>query len=102
MALLSGPALDDALAGAPAWSRSDGGAAIQRGVKFGDFATAFGFMTAVALEAQALDHHPDWSNSWATVEITLSTHSEGGLTELDFTLASKIDAHAAATGGQPA
>lgn len=97
--LLSGPDLDDALAGAPAWSVSEGHAAIRRTVKFKDFATAFGFMTAVALEAQALDHHPDWSNSWATVELSLSTHSAGGLTALDFELAARIDRHAAAAGG---
>lgn len=102
MAILTGDALDAALAGAPAWSRSEDGRAIRRSVKFKDFAAAFGFMTAVAIDAQALDHHPDWSNSWATVEISLSTHSEGGLTRRDFTLAAKIDARADAAGGQPA
>lgn len=82
------------------WSLADDGTSISRGVKFADFATAFGFMTAVALEAQAVDHHPDWSNSWATVEITLSTHAAGGLTDRDFELAGKIDHHAAAAGGE--
>lgn len=102
MALLTGDALDAALAGAPAWSVSGDGTSIRRSVKFRDFAAAFGFMTAVAIEAQALDHHPDWSNSWATVEISLSTHSEGGLTRRDFTLAAKIDARADAAGGAAA
>lgn len=102
MAVLTDEALETALAGAPAWSRSEGGDAIRRSVKFRDFAAAFGFMTAVAIDAQALDHHPDWSNSWATVEISLSTHAEGGLTRRDFTLAAKIDARVDAAGGQPA
>lgn len=99
MAVLADEALQSALAGAPAWSLSGEGTAIRRSVKFKDFAAAFGFMTAVAIDAQALDHHPDWSNSWATVEISLSTHAEGGLTRRDFTLAAKIDARADAAGG---
>lgn len=102
MAVLTDDALQSALAGAPAWSLSGEGDAIQRTVKFKDFAAAFGFMTAVAIDAQALDHHPDWSNAWATVEISLSTHADGGLTRRDFTLAAKIDARADAAGGQPA
>lgn len=77
------------------WALADDGTAIHRTLKFADFTAAFGFMTAVALEAQAADHHPDWSNSWATVDITLSTHAAGGLTARDFDLAELIDAHAA-------
>ncbi len=91
-----------ALAELPEWSRLDGRHAIHRGLRFKDFPTAFGFMTAVALEAQRIDHHPDWSNSWSTVEITLTDHTTGGLTKLDFQLAAAIDRHAAAAGGKPA
>ncbi len=59
--------------------------------KFKNFVTAFGFMTQVAMEAEKLNHHPDWKNVYNTVSITLSTHDAGGLTELDFKLASLID-----------
>ncbi len=92
--------IDDAVAAIPTWTLTDDRTAIRRAVKFDGFPTAFGFMTAVALEAQRLDHHPDWSNSWATVRIELTDHTTGGLTHLDFDLAARIDAHAAAAGAQ--
>jgi 4a-hydroxytetrahydrobiopterin dehydratase len=59
---------------------------------FADFVEAFGFMSRVALCAERADHHPDWSNSYRTVEITLTTHSEGGITQKDINLALQIDA----------
>jgi 4a-hydroxytetrahydrobiopterin dehydratase len=59
--------------------------------RFKNFTKAFSFITQVAFEAEKLNHHPDWSNSYNTVEITLSTHDVGGLTELDFKLAEKIN-----------
>ncbi len=55
-----------------------------------DFVHAFGFMTSVALAAEAMGHHPDWSNSWNKVVVDLSTHSVGGLSKFDFELAEKI------------
>lgn len=55
-----------------------------------DFSAAFGFMVRVALAAEKMDHHPDWSNSWNKVTVDLSTHSAGGLTKTDFELAGKI------------
>ncbi len=55
-----------------------------------DFIHAFGFMTSVALAAEAMNHHPDWSNSWNKVTVDLRTHSANGLTKLDFELAGKI------------
>jgi 4a-hydroxytetrahydrobiopterin dehydratase len=58
---------------------------------FADFVEAFGFMSRVALCAERADHHPDWSNSYRTVEITLTTHSEGGITQKDINLARQID-----------
>ena len=67
----------------------------RRSFRCADFNTAFGFMTRVALAAEAMDHHPDWRNVWNLVEITLSTHSAnhgaGGITALDATLAQKIN-----------
>lgn len=58
---------------------------------FGDFVDAFGFMSRVALLAERASHHPDWTNVWNRVEIALSTHDAGGLTERDFALAEEID-----------
>jgi 4a-hydroxytetrahydrobiopterin dehydratase len=69
----------------------DGRDALTRTIKFKDFSAAFGFMTQVALAAEKLDHHPEWSNVWNRVEITLSTHDAGGLTERDIKLARIID-----------
>ncbi len=64
---------------------------ITKQYKFDDFESAFRFMTRVADEAEKLDHHPDWCNSYNRVSIDLTTHSAGGLTELDFRLAAKIE-----------
>ena len=76
----------------PAWKQRDDGLAIHRGFRFKDFSEAWGFMNRVALAAEQLGHHPDWSNVWNRVEITLSTHDAGGLTANDVTLAKAIDA----------
>jgi 4a-hydroxytetrahydrobiopterin dehydratase len=71
---------------------------ICRTFKFADFTAAFSFMAAVAIEAEKMNHHPEWSNVYATVEIALTTHDAGGLTEKDFTLAERIDRRARALG----
>ena len=63
---------------------------LHRVFEFRDFSQAFGFMTQVALVAEAMGHHPDWSNAWNKVTIDLTTHSAGGLTQNDFDLAGKI------------
>ena len=63
---------------------------LHRSFEFKDFTQAFGFMKRVALAADRMDHHPDWSNAYNKVTIDLSTHSAGGITENDFELASKI------------
>ncbi len=68
----------------------DGGS-IKREFSFENFVEAFSFMTAVAMEAEKLEHHPDWSNAYNKVIISLSTHSEKGVTQNDFDLATKID-----------
>jgi 4a-hydroxytetrahydrobiopterin dehydratase len=83
---------DAALKGLSGWAAADKGAAIARTFKFGDFSEAFGFMARAALAAEKMDHHPDWSNSWNTVAVTLSTHSAGGVTELDVKLAAAMNA----------
>jgi 4a-hydroxytetrahydrobiopterin dehydratase len=80
-----------ALAGLPGWSEAHGRDAIRKEFRFKDFNAAFGFMTRVALMAERVDHHPEWTNVWNRVEITLSTHDAGGLTERDVTLARFID-----------
>jgi 4a-hydroxytetrahydrobiopterin dehydratase len=64
---------------------------IQKEFQFKTFSEAFGFMTRVALEAERLNHHPEWKNVYNKVSITLNTHDMGGLTELDFKLAKTID-----------
>jgi 4a-hydroxytetrahydrobiopterin dehydratase len=64
---------------------------IRKDFKFHDFVSAFAFMTQVALHAEKLDHHPDWTNVYNKVSITLHTHDAGGLTDLDFRLARLID-----------
>jgi 4a-hydroxytetrahydrobiopterin dehydratase len=74
----------------PGWSFREGN--LHRVFEFADFVHAFGFMTSVALAAQAMDHHPDWSNSWNKVTVNLSTHSAGGITQNDFDLAAKMNA----------
>jgi 4a-hydroxytetrahydrobiopterin dehydratase len=70
------------------WSAVNG--KLHRVFEFDDFTQAFAFMTQVALAAEKMDHHPDWSNSWNKVTVDLSTHSAGGLTRNDFDLAAKI------------
>jgi 4a-hydroxytetrahydrobiopterin dehydratase len=64
---------------------------IKRDFKFKNFVEAFSFMTAIALEAEKSDHHPEWSNVYNKVSIALSTHSANGITQMDFDLATKID-----------
>jgi len=65
--------------------------AIKREFKFKNFVDAFSFMTAIALEAEKTDHHPDWNNSYNKVGVSLSTHSAKGITQLDFEMADKMD-----------
>jgi 4a-hydroxytetrahydrobiopterin dehydratase len=69
----------------PGWELRDG--ALHRELKFKNFSEAFAFMTRVALLAEKLDHHPDWSNSWNTVTLRISSHAAGGITTRCFELA---------------
>ena len=73
------------------WSEVSGRDAITRKFIFKNFSEAFGFMSRVALVAEKMDHHPEWSNVYKTVDVTLSTHDAGGLTELDVKLAETMD-----------
>jgi 4a-hydroxytetrahydrobiopterin dehydratase len=93
-ARLDPPAIEKALAelnaGAAApWSVVD--EKLHKTFQFKDFSGAFGFMSRVALVAESMDHHPEWSNVYNKVVVDLSTHDAGGITELDFTLASRIE-----------
>lgn len=73
----------------PGWSLLDG--KLHRAFSFADFSEAFGFMSRVALAAEALDHHPEWINVWNRVTINLTTHDIGGLSTLDVALAHRIN-----------
>ena len=84
-----------ALAKVPGWSVLPGERdAIQRTFKFADFNEAFGFMTRVAIQAEKLDHHPEWFNVYSRVEVTLTTHDAGGVTDLDLAMAQFMNAAA--------
>lgn len=76
------------LAKLPGWSVASG--KLHREFTCQDFSEAFGKMARVALAAEKMDHHPDWSNVWNKVTVDLVTHSSGGITQLDFALARKI------------
>jgi 4a-hydroxytetrahydrobiopterin dehydratase len=73
------------------WKVTPNGKSIKRSCSFADFNSAWGFMNRVALKAEAMNHHPDWSNVYNKVVITLSTHDSGGVTKLDLDLASFIN-----------
>jgi 4a-hydroxytetrahydrobiopterin dehydratase len=80
-----------ALAKLAGWSDAKGRDAISKKFVFADFNAAFGFMTRAALVAEKLDHHPEWFNVYKNVEVTLSTHDAGGVTDLDMKLAEAMD-----------
>ncbi len=88
---LSGTARTDALSALVGWTEVDGRDAIQKTFQFANFNEAFSFMTRVALMAEKLDHHPEWFNVYNRVEVTLSTHDAGGVTEKDTKLAAFMD-----------
>jgi 4a-hydroxytetrahydrobiopterin dehydratase len=88
---LPGEARKAALGRLKGWSEVAGRDAISRKFVFADFNAAFGFMTRAALVAEKLDHHPEWFNVYKTVEVTLSTHDAGGVTERDIQLAEAMN-----------
>ncbi|MDH6267611.1 4a-hydroxytetrahydrobiopterin dehydratase [Rhizobium sp. SG_E_25_P2] len=79
--------IEQALQGLDGWTLSESGDAISRRFRFADFASAFGFMAECAIYAEKIDHHPEWSNVYRNVDVSLTTHSAKGLTELDVNLA---------------
>ncbi len=93
--------LADALKGLPLW-RTHGGdrPAIERRLTFADFNAAFGFMTRVAILADKVDHHPEWSNVYNRVDILLTTHDAGGVTDKDVAMARFIDQAALEAGAR--
>ena len=90
--------LPDLLAPLPGWTLDSAAAAISRHLEFADFNEAFAFMTRVALVAERRDHHPEWSNAYNVVDVTLTTHDVRGLTMKDIELARFIDRIASGTG----
>ncbi len=94
MALLSEAEVEERLAGLPGWERA--AEAIRRSFSCGDFVGSVRFVESLVEPAEAMGHHPDLELSWDTVTVTISTHSEGGLTAADFELAAKVDALAPA------
>jgi 4a-hydroxytetrahydrobiopterin dehydratase len=90
VALLGESEVEERLNRLEGWTRA--GAAIEKSFKRGDFVGAVEFVSGLVEPAEAMNHHPDVSISWDTVTVTISTHSEGGLTAADFELAAKLDA----------
>jgi 4a-hydroxytetrahydrobiopterin dehydratase len=88
---LSGEARKTALGRLKGWSEVKDRDAISKKFVFADFNAAFGFMTRAALIAEKMDHHPEWFNVYKNVEVTLSTHDAGGVTDKDVTLAQAMD-----------
>jgi len=88
---LAGAARDQALAGLDGWSPVEDRDAITKTFVFADFSEAFAFMTRVALAAEAMDHHPEWSNVYRKVVVTLTTHDAGGVTAKDIELAAAMN-----------
>ena len=91
---LTGPSRDAALAPLlnAGWSEDANRDAISKTFVFADFIAAFGWMTQVAIVAEKMNHHPEWSNVYKTVNVTLTTHDASGLTDLDIALAAKMEA----------
>jgi 4a-hydroxytetrahydrobiopterin dehydratase len=90
VALLGDAEIEDRLARLPGWERR--GEAIEKAFKHDDFVGSVRFVECLVEPAEEMGHHPDLAIAWDTVTVTISTHSEGGLTAADFDLAQKIDA----------
>ena len=95
-AILTDGKITKALGGLPGWSCVDG--KLHKDLRFRDFNEAFGFMARVAMFAEKLNHHPEWTNVYNRVDVTLTTHDAGGVTELDVRMAQFMDEAAAQMG----
>lgn len=96
---LSGPALEAAVGQVNDWKLE--GSALHREFRFASFESAFAFMAEAALHIVKLDHHPEWTNVYNRLSVTLSTHDSGGVTEKDIQLAKLLDSLAARAGSKP-
>lgn len=83
--------IKDALRHLSGWTLNESGTALEKRFVFSDFNAAFAFMTRAAMAAERMNHHPDWSNVYNRVTVSLSTHDRGGVTELDIRLATLMD-----------
>ena len=99
-ALLTADERAELLGALTGWSPVEDRDAIRRRYVFADFGEAFGFMTRVALVAERMNHHPEWTNAYRTVDVTLTSHDAGGLTRRDVELARRMDRIAAAGGAE--
>lgn len=88
---LSRQAAEAALTGVDGWALAKDAGSIHRIFTFANFSEAFAFMTRVAMAAEKMDHHPEWSNVYKTVDVTLNTHDAGGITALDIEMAKKMN-----------
>lgn len=88
---LNSTQLSQALENLNGWTAGEDQKSIKKEFKFKNFTQAWGFMSQVALKAEKMDHHPDWSNTYNTVTVCLSTHDKGGVTEKDTSLAEFMD-----------
>tara|TARA_R110000868_G_scaffold124422_1_gene328978 strand:- start:1821 stop:2123 length:303 start_codon:yes stop_codon:yes gene_type:complete len=98
IAKLTGTARNKALSEIKGWSKVRGRDAIEKTYRFKDFNEAFGWMTRVALAADKADHHPEWANVYNRVEVVLTTHDAGGVSERDIALAKLMDKWAGKAG----
>jgi len=96
MKKLEGNELKQAQAALPDWRAVEGRDALAKSFAFKNFNQAFGFMARVALLAEKMDHHPEWFNVYNRVDVTLSTHDAGGVTENDIKMAEAMEAYASA------
>ena len=85
-------AVEELLQIRPGWTLSADAVSVSASLQFANFVEAWGFMTEIAIAAETMNHHPEWSNVWNRVDITLTTHDTGGLTEKDLALAHAIAA----------
>lgn len=97
-AMLDLPAIQAALESLPGWSLTENGRALKRAYQFKNFADAFSFMTEAALLAEKINHHPEWSNVYGKVDVLLTTHATGSITDFDVHMAVMMNRAAAKRG----
>lgn len=88
---LTGSGIETAMKDLEGWVLDEGGTAIRKSFTFKTFSEAWGFMSRAALLAEKMNHHPEWFNVWNRVDVKLTTHDAGGLSDLDFKMAKRMD-----------